>query len=378
MKSGIILNMKKLITAKSSFIVLVLIPTLLATIYNFILATPFYRSEAKVMVKILGSQESMSSLAGILRSVGILEPSSIGSYLVIDYIYSRDFMLLLEKKFSIKSHFGSDKVDIIQRFDPFGIDPSYENFYLNYYKSDKVVKVTINPNNSIITISYRSPDPKYAKSMADETIVSIESFINKINERASETKLDYFLQRLEENRRKIKELTDKIRSFMLNSKVVSPEQQAGVLLQSTAKLQEQLLVKQMELARIQSIAPENPRIPEIKREIEQIKKEIDKNLALVLGNQQAIGPSSVELELLKSEMHLLQKELEANLVSYIQAINQLRLQQIFVELIETPKVADAPVEPYRLKNIVTIFAIFFAIWGILSILYSGIREHTGR
>lgn len=84
------------------------------------------------------------------------------------------------------------------------------------------------------------------------------------------------------------------------------------------------------------------------------------------------------MELLKMEMQILQKELEVNIASLIQAANQLRLQQFYVERVENPRIADAPVEPRILRNTLTVFAIAFAIWGIVAVLYSGVREHAGK
>lgn len=367
----------RIFSGKNSFIYMVVVPTLMAIIYNFFIATPFYHSELKVMVKSLGSQEGVGGFASLLRNIGVLEPSSTGSYLVMDYLLSRDFMFELDKKYRLKEHYSSSKIDFIQRFDPLGIDSSYENFFINYYNGD-VIRLSINPNNSVITVSYRSPDPKYAKSLADSSVYMIEDFVNRLNERSAKTKLEYFSMRVEESKEKIRKLANKIKDFILKSKVLSPEQQTGVMLQATAKLQEQLLSKQIEYMRIQSVAPDNPKLPELKKEIEAIKKEIDKNLATIAGGQDTLGPNAVELELLKGEMQILQKELEANLVSFLQAVNQVRLQQFFVELVEAPKVADAPVEPRRFRNILTVFAIAFAIWGILVVLYSGVREHLGK
>lgn len=320
----------------------------------------------------------MSGITSLLRSVGMIEPLAIGTYIVMDYILSRDFMFALDRQFSIKKVYSSTSIDFIQRFDPFGIDQSYENFFVNYYKAGKVVHVSINPHSSIITLRYRSPDPKYSKAMADFSIELIENFINKLNERSAETKLRYFLEKIEESRRKVRELSVKIKDFMMKTRVLAPEQQSAVLLQTTSRLQEQLILKQLEYMRIQSVAPENPRLPELKREIDELKKQIDKNMSLLAGDPKSIGPSAVELEILKAEMQMLQKELEANLMSYLQAVNQLRLQQFFVERVESPRIADAPSEPERFKNILTVFAIAFAIWGIVSVLYAGVKEHSGR
>lgn len=329
------------------------------------------------MIKSLGAQDSGGGFTGFLRNIGILEPSTIGSYLVIDYITSRDFMFSLDKEFSIKKYYGSDKIDLIQRFSPFGLDTSYENFYESYYTKN-VVRVKLNPNSSVVTIVFRAPEAKYAKSLSDWTLAEIERFINNINQKSAETKFLYFSERIEEGRKRIQETAEKLKKFIQSTSVLSPEQQVAVTLQTIAKLNEQLLTKQNELARIQYLAPENPKIPDLKREIENLKREINQNMTLLTEKQKGIGPTGVELELLKVELQNLFKEQELNLSSFIQAVHQTKLQQFFIEKIEEPKIADAPAEPKIFKNVIMIFAISFAIWGIISILYAGVKEHSGR
>ncbi len=373
----ILYRMSRIFTAKWSFIIMVILPTLITLFYNLFIATPFYHSEAKLMVKSLSGQDSLSGFAGVLRTIGIIEPTTLGPYVVLDYLTSRDFMFALDKQFSIKERYSSSNIDVLQRFDPFKIDPSYENFYRNFYVGN-VINVKINPNNSIITVSFRYPDPEYSKSLAEWTLNEVEIFVNKVNERAYETKLKYFVNQVQESREKVKNLADRIKNFLKSTNIVAPEQQAGAILQTVVKLQEQLLLKQLEFARIQSVAPDNPRLEEIKREIDSLQRAIQTNMNKLAREKDAIGPSAVEMELLKMEMQILQKELEVNIASLIQAANQLRLQQFYVERVENPRVADAPVEPRIFRNTLTIFAIAFAIWGIIAVLYSGVREHAGK
>lgn len=369
--------MSRIFTAKWSFIVMVILPTLLTLFYNLFIATRFYHSEAKLMVKSLSGQDSLGGFAGVLRTIGIVEPATLGPYVVREYLTSRDFMFALDKQFAIKERYSSSDIDLLQRFDPFKIDPSYENFYRNFYVGN-VISVKINPNNSIITVSFRSPDPEYSKALAEWALKEVEIFVNKVNERAYETKLKYFMNQVQESKEKIKALADRIRNFMKDTNIVAPEQQAGAILQTVVKLQEQLLLKQLEFARIQSVAPDNPRLAEIKREMDSLQRAIQDNMNKLAREKNAIGPSTVEMELMKMEMQILQKELEVNIASLIQAANQLRLQQFYVERVENPRVADDPAEPRILRNTLTVFAIAFAIWGVVAVLYSGVREHAGR
>lgn len=356
------------------FLILVVLPTIIGVIYNLFLATPVYIAEAKIVVKTLGGGEVPVGLGSLLSAVGVLQPSTSGAYLVMDYIHSRDVMFVLEEKFRIKEYYSSKDWDLFSRFNPFGIDSSYENFY-DYYNK-KVVETYFNTNSGVVTIRVRAKDPEYTTKVLKELIRISEVFVNRVNQRASLTALKYYKDQLETSRTKVQEFAKVIKKFLAEKKIVAPEQEVGILLSMIAELQGNLISKQLELSTIESVAPENPKIPELKREIKQLKKEINSLLSRITGKRNSLSVHSVELELLKMELLTLQKEVEMNLGAFLQAQNRAHLQHLFIEAVEKPSKPDAPTEPKAGRNIFVIFAISFALWGVVSLFVAGIREHT--
>ena len=357
-----------------SFFIIVVFPTLLAIIYYAFISTPVYISESKVVVKTLGDTSNLTGLGAFLRTLGVLENTSSFGNILVNYIQSRDVIFELEQKFKIKEYYSSKDWDILKRFDPLGIDPSFENF-LDYYKKF-AVNASIDAKYNMVVIKTRGKDPDYAYELNTRILKLSEAFINDMNKKVYGTALNYFKDRLEDSKIKVRELSKKITGFLNKTGVVSPEQQVGVLLQATAKLQEQLIIKELELSRIQTLAPKNPKIEDLKREIEELKNEINKNMQKITGSPSSIGPMALELELLKSEMTMLMKELEANLSAYLQAKNQAMMQTLFVETVEFPVKPDAPMEPKSFKNIITIFIISSIIWVIFWFVTSSVREHV--
>ncbi len=357
------------------FLIMVVAPTVFATVYYTLLASDVYITEARVIVKTMSPPSaSFGSIAGILHGLGIPEPSTKGAHLVIEHIMSRDVMFELDRKHRLKDYYSSSKWDILQRFDPLGIDPSYENFFENYYKK-KVIQAYLDVNSGVLTFRIRTFDSDYGYSIAPDILSISEKFINELNKRSSATALEYFRERLEDTKTRIRRFSDKLVAYMKQSKVVTPQEQIGITLQQIAKLQEQLIIKQFELSKVVSIAPENPKVQNLQREIEELKREIDKGMAILVGKEGSMGGHLVEMELMKAELQLLQKELEANISAYLQAQNQVFLQQLFIERVEEPHKPDAPLEPRRFISILTVFAISFALWGVISLLIAGVKEH---
>lgn len=359
--------------AKALFIILVVIPTFLSIVYNFFIATPRYVGEAKIIVKSLSGGEVSGGLSSLLGALGVLQPSLTGAYLVMNYIQSRDMMFILEEKFRIKEYYSSKDWDFLYRFDPFGLYSSYEDFYL-YYK-DKVVKVSFDTYSGTVTINVIGKDPEYVYNLLNEIVSASENFVNNLNSRSSLTALKYYKDRLEESGKKLISFSEKIKKFLTEKKTVAPEQEVGFLLGRIAELQRMLISKQMELSTLLSVAPENPKVSELKREVDYLKREIDSLLNKLTGQNNSLATNSVELELMKSELLMLQKEVEMNLNAFLHAQNMVYLQHLFIESVEKPTKPDAPMEPKRVRNVFVVFAISFAIWGVLSLLIAGVKEH---
>jgi len=341
------------------FCIIVCFSTALSVVYNFFYATPVYISTSKVIVKSLGSPAGGDGFGSLLSFLGVLQPTTSGAYLVMDYILSKDAMFILEKKFSLKEHYSSERWDILKRFDPFGINPSYENFY-EYYK-DRVVEAYVDTHSGALSFLVRSADPQYSYSIAKELIVLSEDFVNRLNKRSSMTALSYYREQLEKSKKKVKKFADKIKWFLNKRGLVSPEQQVAVLLQLIAELQGRLISRQLELSTLKSVAPQNPRVRELEREIKLIQKKIDKLLKKLAGSKGSLATHSVELQLLLSEFEMLKKEVEMNLMAFLQAQNQAYLQHLFIETVESPRVPDAPMEPRKFRNVFITFVVSFAV-----------------
>jgi BexC/CtrB/KpsE family polysaccharide export inner-membrane protein len=371
-------NFKKLFISSFknniSFFILVILPFFLSLVYYTIISTKVYVCESKIVVKNLSESGSLSGLGTLLKTLGLVEGTSSYGNILVNYIQSRDVMLALEKDFKIKNYYSSKEWDLLKRFDPFHLDPSYENF-LKFYRKF-VVNAYMEPKYNIVILQTRAKDPDFAFQLNQQILKLSENFINEMNKKVYSSALSYFESRLEESRNKIKALSEKIAKFLTKTGVVSPEQQIGVLLQQTAKLQESLIYKELELSRLKILAPQNPKIKDLEREIFQLRNEINKNLSKIAGTSTSIGPQAVELEMLKAEMNLLMKELEANLSAYLQAKNQAMMQLLFVETVEAPIKPDAPTEPRVLKNLFTIFVLCFIIWALYWFITSAVKEHA--
>jgi len=363
----------KLLSAKVLFFFIVVGTTLITLVYNFFIATPVYVTTAQIVVKSLGSGGGVEGLGNLLSSIGVLQPSTSGAYLVRDYMLSKDAMFKLDEKFKLRDYYSSDKWDFVQRFDPFNLDKSYESFY-RYYRS-KVVEAYVDSKTGAVFLKTRAADAEYSYNLAKELIYLSEDFVNKLNRRSSITALNYYKAQLENSRKKLREFAEKLKRFLEQKRILAPEQQTASIIQLITQLQAKLIDVELELANIKLLSPQNPKIESLEYQSRLIKQQINALMHELFNKRDSLAKNSVELELLKSELQMLQKELEMNLMAFLQAQNQAYLQHLFIETVDKPRIPDAPTEPEKFKNVFVAFALSFAVWGILVLFIAGIREH---
>jgi capsular polysaccharide transport system permease protein len=83
----------------------------------------------------------------------------------------------------------------------------------------------------------------------------------------------------------------------------------------------------------------------------------------------------VEYERLILERTFAERQLATALTSLEQARNDAQRKQLYLERIVQPNKPDMALEPRRLKAIASTLAFGLIVWGILTMLAAGVREH---
>jgi capsular polysaccharide transport system permease protein len=98
----------------------------------------------------------------------------------------------------------------------------------------------------------------------------------------------------------------------------------------------------------------------------------------VTGSKRSLASKDTEYERLSVNQLLAQKLLEAAVTSLEQARLTAQKQELYLETISRPNLPDAPQLPHRFEDILATLLISFIVWGILTILIAGVKEHHDR
>ena len=164
-----------------SFVLLVVVPTLLAAIYYLFIATPAYVSETRFVVR-QASREQPSPLGFALQGVG-LSSTQTDAFSVHEYMKSRDAAADLGRKTDLAAILARPGVDPISRFPR----PWESSTTDTLHKSMKrFVTVSYDSTTGISTLRVKAFRPQDAREMATVLLDGGEKLVNQLNARANE------------------------------------------------------------------------------------------------------------------------------------------------------------------------------------------------
>jgi len=352
------------------FLVTVIIPTALSIIYFGIIASDVYISESRFVVR-NPERQIPTGLGAIIQGAGFSR-SQDDTYNVQEFMLSRDALRKINHQINLREAFARSGIDIFSRFNALGWDNSIEalfRFYLNH------VEINLNTSSSIAILKVRTfnTDDSYR---INEMLLQIgEQFINRLNERGRQDLIRFASSEVDVAVEKSKAAARKLSAFRNKQGIFDPEKQSGLQLQQISKLQDELIASKTQLSQVQAFTPESPQLPVLKNRIGSLQASIESEMAKVAGGGTSLTNKAVEYELLVLERTVADKQLAAAMASLEQARSDAQRKQLYLERIVQPNKPDIAIEPYRLRGILSIFLLGLVVWGILTMLIAGIREH---
>lgn len=350
----------------------VVIPTICLAIYYGAMASDQYTSESKFVIR-SPNKQSASGLSVMLQNIGF-NASSDDSYLVRDYMTSRDAVANLNNELQIKDNYSNGEIDAFSRFGTFFQDSTDENFY-HYF--NKKVKIVYDPASSISQLQVQAFSAEEAQKINEALLKMGDAVINRINNNAKNDILKYSAEEVETAKQKSREAADKLAEYRTQKEVFNPEGQSMIALQEISKLQDALLETQSQLLQAKTLTPDNPQIKPLELRIKTLEKSIKEKSALVTGSSDvSFSKRSVEYQGLQLEKELADKQLAAAIATYESAKSDFNQKQLYLELLAKPSLPDEAAKPERLKNVLSGFVFGLLLWGVLRLFVAGVREHN--
>jgi capsular polysaccharide transport system permease protein len=353
-------------------ILTVVAPTCIAILYYGCVASDVFISESRFLVRSPQHQAQGGIFGQILQGSGLTH-SQDDTYSVHDYILSRDALRELDAELGLRKAFTSKEVDPLNRFPGLLSDASFEEFYRYYGKR---VGVEYDPSSSISTLTVHAYTAHDAQRINDQLLQMSERLVNTLNERSRQDLIRYAAD-------EVKIATDKataaaVALFEYRSKheVFEPDKQAAIQLESVAKIQQELITTEAQLAQVQKLSPNNPQIAGLESRGDTLRHAITTEAAKVTSANGSFSARAPNFERLTVESVFADKQLGVALADLETARNEALRQQLYLERLVQPSLPDKAMEPRRIRSVFTAFLIGLIGWGVVSLVVAAVREHS--
>jgi capsular polysaccharide transport system permease protein len=355
------------------FWALVGLPTLIAGVYYFGIASDLYLSEVKFVVH-GPAKGPTSALSVMLQSAGASAVSE-DTYAVHEYLMSRDAVKRLEREDDLRAMLGRPEGDLISRFP--GAWFWRKDFEALYRTYSRFISVDIDSASGVSTLQVKAYRPEDAQRIAQALLTFGEQLVNALNERARHDALAVFQREVDRMEQNIGQIQTQLTAYRIKAKMLDPKSAAGGPIELLAQMNGQLASAQGQLAEVVKNAPSSPHIPLVRTRIASLQKLIAEERAKITGDDDSVATALSEYERLDVERALAEKTLASALGSLEAARLEAQRQQLYIETITQPNLADYPLYPKRLASFASVTATCLVAYGIAWLLVAGIREHAG-
>ncbi|HEV7324988.1 MAG TPA: hypothetical protein VGN91_07965 [Bosea sp. (in: a-proteobacteria)] len=351
---------------------IVLLPTVLALVYYGVIASDRYVSEAQIVVRRASDAGSGGGFASFLKSAGISGGADDVS-IVQAYVLSRDAVRGLQQRLPISEIFGPRGADFIARWPSLIYGATDEELY-RYYLT--MVSAAPSHETGVLTIAVQAFDPTMAKAVTSGLLDLAEAMVNRINERVQSESIRSANEEVRGGEEALIASQVALTQFRNRELVLDPERNAVLLAELIGKLNTELASTLAQIEQLRQSAPNNPQLGPLNVHAASLKQQIEAQRALVSSAGSGLADKVSEYERLNLQQQFATRRLAAAVAALTIAKAQGRRQQIFLERIVEPHLADKATRPRRIANILTVLGWSLLLYLIFWLIGTGIREHS--
>jgi len=353
------------------FLGTVLLPTLTSGVYFGTIASDVYVSESRFLVR-NPQRPQLSGIGALLQGTGFSRAQD-DTYSVHDFIRSRDALREIDGKLAFRSAYSNSSVDFVNRFPGVDPDDSFEALHRYYQRQ---VGIDYDTVSSISILRVRAFSADDSRKINEMLLEMGERLVNNMNSRSRRDLIDVAENEVRLAEGRTKGAAQALSSFRSDRAVLDPDRQGAIQLQGVTKLREELLVAETQLKQVRQVSPDNPQMATLQQRVDLLRQAIGEENSRVLGKSGGLVSKSPAYDRLVLEKGFADRQLAAAMTALDTARNEAQRKQLYLERLVQPNLPDRAVEPRRVRGVLTTFVLGLIVWGVLSLVLAGVREHT--
>lgn len=360
---------------RNSFIFMVLMPIIVASMYLWSFAADQYASTTGFTVR----QEESGGASGLMSGLAAITGGSGGAAdtdVLYEFIRSQEMVEIVDKHVDINAIYSKHwDVDPLFSLWP---DATIED-KLSYWQ--RMVRISYDQGTGLIELRVLAFTAAEAQLIAREIVSESQKMINSLNKIVREDTMSYALADLDDALARLKLARQELVKFRTKTQIVDPEADIQGRMGVVNSLQQQLAQALVDHDLIAAIATQenDPRLEQAARQIEVIRKRIESEReTFVKSGSEAGGrdyPTLIaEFENLSVEKEFAEKTYSLALAAVDLARSSAARQSRYLTAYVSPTLAETAEFPQRMMLAVLISLFMLLTWAILVLVYYSVRD----
>ena len=354
------------------FLGLVVLPTLLAAGYYWLIAADQYQSETHFLVRT--AEQQKPSIAGGLSQVlgGAAENSGPEAMSVADYLTSHDVVNALRRNIDLVARYRRPNADLLSRLSR--ADPTDEQL-LRYYLRQTMVEV--NSTTGITVVRARAFTPQDAYVIANALLNLGDQRINSLNQQAYHDAVASQERQLRDAENELDRTQQAISAFRAAQHDIDPTGTGTAQTALITQLTGDLAQAQAQLISVgQAISHASPQYIALSRRVRALQAQVAGQQARLAGSGSTIASQVANYNELQLHQQFASKRYEAVAMALDRAREQTVNKQLYLVRVVNPNLPQKSLFPQRFRIVGTIFLSLLVAYGIGWMIVAGMREHA--
>jgi len=355
------------------FLGIVVLPSLLVSLYLFAYASNQYESEAHILVR--SNSGSITPTTGVGAALSLVTGANSGqneAMSLADYLTSHDAVAALRAHDRLVERFRRPGVDILSRLH--SQHPSPERL-LKYYQ--KQVHVKFNTESGITVIKVHSFTPQDSYEIARRLIEIGEQRVNMLNARSFNDAIANSRRQLAEAENALAVSDAQMTAFRRNRSDIDPQASGQAQLGLVSTLRGQLAAARAQLNAMGGmISHTSPQYQALAAHVEALQAQVDSQAGRLVGDSGAIANDISGYQALLLRREFLAKRYEAAAAGLEKAREQALQQQLYLVRVVDANMPVKATYPERWRILATVVIALLLVYSIGWLMIAGVREHA--
>lgn len=368
----------------ASFFLCVLLPVAAVIYYYVEVAADRYAVETKFAIRSV-SGSSPTDFLGIVSTVSTATSTTTDSYIVVDFIQSRDLIDRLNERLDLVEIYNHPSADVLTRLDP---EKTVEDV-VTYMQ--RMVSVYFDSSSQIMTLEVQAFTPEDAERVSIAVLEICDALVNELSERArqdamrnAEKEVARVEEQLDDHRRALN-------AFRQSQQDIDPAASAGAQIQLLGQLESRLAEARARMESLKGFLNDDaPSVRILQSQIDAIEQQLEtQRNRLGSGAQtpnsdganstttdQTLSARVGTYEDLAVDLQFLQQAYVTALASREAARLEADRAQRYLAAFVKPAIPQRSTYPKRIQNILIFASFAVMLWGIAVMIVYVIREHS--